>query len=516
MSWVIEASRFLVSLKPLGIDFKKETTAKSADAAVGHVLYYYLGKDRMRLQERLFRFRQEFGEDGWQKKVEEMASEIEGEWAAGEEPKPPYIPEGVPPPEPDDQLRLFEFQKTSDKTHPGAQIADQWKKTHIMKFVGIDKLREIVGDEEVTISAKLDGELVCLYYKDGQLTTVTPKGTVRVSMPATDEAAQILKQFREAAFLAEMYAVDEKGRPMSYVKSATILKSPDDGKDGQIRLSVFDIVAINGQLYDAETVEDNAKEIEDIFSKGKYVHAAPTVVGNFETIDTVWSELEEKGWEGLVVYLGDTIYKTKPILSFDMVIVAVSKSDKILDRVSAILTSFIDKEGNFRLSGEIGGGLNEADRAELMNWAERNKVMEDEDHIWVDPFKEPLIVQVEAVEVNHKKMPKMKFEDGAWIKIEDDWAGTLRFPQFVQYRDDKDPKHPDVRVEQLPVQSSLQQTLRVGASIKVVTGQTGKIIELVPRDNDSNFDIIVQWTPPLFGALNITEVHSSEIVSVWN
>jgi len=530
MAWVITAKRYLVTLRPIGINYRSETAAGSPSAAVGHVLYYYLGKSRERLQERLMRLHQELGEEGWTRKVSEMADEIVSETPMeGDVAEPPAI--DVPPPvEVDEQLRLFEFQKDSNKNHPAATAADYWKKTNTMKFVDFDKLEEIMAEGEAAISVKLDGELVALSYANGKVETVTAKGTVRSGMPPTEEAAQLLSAagIKEAIFMAEMYAVDENGRPQSYMKSSSILKNPDKAMDHLIRLSVFDVISIDGRSYEAASIQDKMKEIERIFGKGKSVHAAQTVTGTIEIARELWDQLQDKGWEGLVVHVGDKLYKTKPILSFDMVVVAVSKSQKVLDRVGAMLTALIDKEGLFRLTGEIGGGLNDEDRAELMNWAERNKVAEDDEHIWVDPFKEPLIVEVEAVEVNPKMVPKMQFKDKKWVKIEDDWGGTLRFPQFVRYREDKEPKHPDVRVEQLPLEQQakimtynlLQAYERIGPGkhIKVITGQTGRVLDLVPRSGDSgmDFDVIVEWDSPLWGEVSVCEVHPTEVVEVWD
>lgn len=508
--WVTASKKFLVSLRPIGIDYRRETTASNANKAVTNVLYYYLGKNREKLQIYIFRMRQELGEDGWDRKVSEMADEVVEEGIAEE----PAIQQEVVP---DEQLELFEFQKSVDKEHPGAAIAGAWKESHSMKFVTIDKLKDLVDDAEVTTSVKLDGELVCLYFRGEVAEVVTAKGTVRTSLPPTEEARTLLANYKEAAFMGELHVVNEKEIPQSYTKVSSALKNPDKGMDDSIRLSIFDIISIDGKTYENVDMQTKTKEIENIFGKGKFIRPATTVYGNMSEAEKLWDQLDERGWEGLVVYFGDTIYKTKPIMSFDMVVVAVVKSDKLVDRISAIVTSFIDKEGRFRLSGSIGGGMTDEERNEFKAWAERNKIMEDDEKIWVDPYKEPMIIEVEAVEVNVKKEPKLDFKDGKWVQIEDDWSGTLRFPQLERVRDDKEPKYPDARIEQLPISSSaLPVEIRPGRYLKDIHGNVGRIQPFAPREGGLGFDIVVEWTPPLFGVVEASSIHPTEIVSVWD
>jgi len=416
---------------------------------------------------------------------------------------------------------ILSFEKRIDKNHPGMAFADAWKKSLQMKFIIYDKLEELLHTEQgATISVKLDGELVALVYQHGKVEVVTNKGTVRTNMPATDEAAKLLSGHKSGVFLAELYAVDEHNIPESYMKAASVLRDPKLGVDDRIRLSVFDMISLDDKEYTEENIDTKMDVINKIFEPGKYARPAYTIKGGIQEAKNLWDQLDQRGWEGLIIHFAGDTYKVKPLLSYDMVIVAVTKSPTYIDRIGAVLTSFIDKSGRFRLNGLVGGGFNDEERVQLMEWAERNKVMEDDDRIWVDPFKEPLVVEIQAMEVNVKDRPKLEYRDGKWVEIEDDISGVLRFPQFKRFRDDKEPKYPDVRIEQLPIERmsaiEFENVLRAGNRIKTITGFTGTIQSFVPWSGDSgmDFDIIVKWDEPMFGVINICEVHPSEIVEI--
>jgi ATP-dependent DNA ligase len=414
---------------------------------------------------------------------------------------------------------VYAFEGYINKAHPATDIAHSWKLYHKMAFMDFDSLSELVGDKPATFSVKYDGELCAIYYDGGKVELVTIRGTIRTGMPPTKEAAQLLSGHKNAIFLGELYAVDEMGKPLSYMKSAAILKNPKGGNDHLLRLSVFDLYSLDGVEYESLSIEERMKEIDKIFGNGNTVHPALTVHGTMDKAEALWADLETKGWEGLVVHFGADLYKIKPIQSYDLVVMGINKS-KFVEQISAVLCAFMDKEGRFRLSGAISGGFNDEERIRLMEWAERNKIMEDNERIWVDPFKEPLIVEVEAIETNEKNRPTFEFKDKKWVKVENMLSGSLRFPQFVRERDDKEPVPADVSVEQV-VRTSMwisAATLIPGRLIKTVTGAIGQIVAISPRHGQlgpTDFDVVVQWSEPVWGKVEISEIHPTEISEVW-
>jgi hypothetical protein len=410
----------------------------------------------------------------------------------------------------------FSFTKTTEPQHPAAVIAKTWKTTNKMKFVTFDQLKEAVADQEVPFSAKMDGELVCIWHRNGKTELVTAKGTVRMGFPPTEELQKHWETKTDVVAMGELYAVDEQGRPQSYMQSASILKDPDAGQDQLIRLAIFDLIEMDGKERKDQGIMANMEIVRLITTGLKSVHPAYTTRGTINDMQGVWDDLSKRGLEGLVIHMPDgTLLKSKPIMSFDMVIVAVTKSPSLPGRVGAILTSFIDKEGRYRLNGHVGAGLSDEQRVSFMQWAQERKVREDADHIWIDPTQSP-VVEIEAVEVNPQQRPAMEFKNGMYVQVEEALCGILRFPTVKQFRTDKDPKYPDVRVEQLPMKvSSLQDRFEVGRWVRTITGHVGQIARITGQSGDSgdDFDLSIQWDPPLWG-LALSEVHPDDVTAI--
>lgn len=530
--------KFIIDLGPIGFNEKIITKAPTARSAVHNALYNLFEGDKDRLKLFVYNQKSIWGEDGWSKKVEEMADEIIYEGPppvpATEQPDievPPLVTEK---PEESDQLQLFEFIKTTEKGHPAGEAAREWKALQVMEFVEFDELKERMEGEggDAIISVKYDGELVGVYYNAGRAETVTQKGTVRTGMPVTHECAQLMsaKGYKTAILMAELYAIDQDGKPKSYMTASNILKKPEGGQDQRIRLAVFDIHSIDGKQYENEKLEDKLALITQIFSEGKYVHPIPYKRGGIAEAEEQWKTVPENHYEGLVVHMGGKIFKVKPIMSYDMAIVAVEKSSKVPDRIGALLAAFIDKDGYWRLSGAIGGGMNDHERAEFFKWAERNKVSEDEERIWVNPMAEPMIVEVTAYEVNLKEKPALKFADGKWTQVEQRMSGVLRFPQLVRLRDDKEPKYPDVRPEQLGIKSGtydeIMSQTHVGSCVEDIYGNVGRVEGML--DVESKYDdetnslvdreLIVRWDRPidLGEKVVLSTISPSMILRIWS
>jgi hypothetical protein len=454
------------------------------------------------------------GEQGYRELVDSIVQEL-----APPSPKPTPPPAVNVPPSPE-QLELFQsvmdvqaFLKDANKEHPGAKLADIWKTNKRMEFVTFEQLEDRLSATETAFSAKMDGELVCIWFENGRAELVTAKGTLRWGFPVTNEVATAVgKKYKQAAFMGELYAVDNRNRPISYMQAASMLKDPDAGYDDQLRLAVFDVMELDGKSVEDLDIMEKMDMIFKIFDGLHAVHAAYTKKGTFADIKELWNELDKRGLEGIVVHMPDgTILKSKPILSFDMVIVAVAKSTSIPGRVGAVLAAFIDKEGRYRLNGHIGTGLRDEQRIELMNMAKRIAIKEDDKYIWIDPTKSP-VIEVEAIEINPKKQPALEFRDGEYVEVEKMMCGVMRFPVLKQMRTDKDPKYPDVRIEQLPIQLEESAIFQVGMHIKSLLGHTGVIIGLVPNSGDSgkDYDIIVEWDEPVWG-VEVSEVHPTEV-----
>jgi len=295
---------------------------------------------------------------------------------------------------------------------------------------------------------------------DGQRAiTYTRGGMIRYDMPLTKEMEEMFAHngISEFTGIGEMFVVKEDGMPLSYLKAQSILRLPKNlEEESRMKMMMFDVYSINNNVIINNPLSERIQKIHTIFSKdGKYVIPAHYEENaGMAEIDNLWKKVlapEEYGYEGLVVHINDKIIKVKPILSFDMVIVAINRSRTDPGMISAVVASFMDKAGHFRFHGKIGSGFSDHDRQLLFRWAEQNKVFEDDTgQIWVNPFKHPLIAEIQGEEVSIKDGPAYKFENNNWIRIEDKLTGVVRYPVIIQFRPDKRTTPSDLRLAQIP------------------------------------------------------------------
>jgi len=65
--------------------------------------------------------------------------------------------------------------------------------------------RRRIPDGQYHISRKVDGEYTCLVWRDGEICTLNPGGTLRAGAPFLDEAAKRLKGVKSALIGGELY-----------------------------------------------------------------------------------------------------------------------------------------------------------------------------------------------------------------------------------------------------------------------------------------------------------------------
>jgi ATP-dependent DNA ligase len=410
----------------------------------------------------------------------------------------------------------FGFTKTVETNHPGADVARSWKTANRMRFMTFDQLKEQVSDQTLPFSAKMDGELVCIWHKQGKTELVTAKGTVRTSFPPTDELQKHWETKTEIVAMGELYAVDEQNIPQPSMQSASVFKDPDAGQDQLIRLAIFDLVEMDGSKLQDKSILERMEIVRLITTGLQSVHPAYTSRGTIQDMQGVWDNLEKRGLEGLVVHMPDgTLLKSKPVLDLDLVIVAVTKSPSLPGRIGAVLTALIDKTGRYRLNGMVGAGLSDDERVSFLSWARERAVREDEDKIWIDPTKSP-VVTVECAGVRPQEQPALEFKNGVYVEVEGAMSGILRSPTFQQFRPDKNPTYEDARVEQLPFKvSSLHDRIEVGKWVRTITGHTGKVTAITPSigDSGSDWDASIAWDPPLWG-IQASEVHPDDVTAI--
>jgi len=349
-------------------------------------------------------------------------------------------------------LQVFGFKKEKQKENPIVKLVNEYKERLHWKSKDYEEMKKFIEEkkEPLVVSLKVDGELVGIHFCEDQTKTYTKGGIMRTDLPVTDEVTSILKKrkYKDVIFFGELYATDEKGNPISYLKGESILQKPKNEKEEKrIRLIIFDVYSI-----DKKKVEGSYWQkftlIQNLFEKGKYVKPAATKKGRIKEFNTFWDLVQKGKYEGIVIRTNDTI-KVKPILTFDLAVIGIEVSDTHPNWMGALILAFMDKKRNFRQAGKVGTGFKEKERAEWLKWAKQNKVNgpKIKNVIWIKPKR---VVEIKAEEANKREAKVYKFEKNKYVQLNNMLSGIMRKPSFVRIRGDKSINVNDLRLEQIP------------------------------------------------------------------
>jgi len=324
------------------------------------------------------------------------------------------------------------------------------------------KIEALESIETATVSlstiamAKADGEFTLFKYEQGESFTVNRYGHYRKDFPALNEATKALKKagIQSAEILCELYAVDDKGRPVILPEFIKMAKGKQK-KLGNLHLGIFDLVAVNG----AECFQDyewKLLELDSWFEGCQLVYTLPwTRAVTREVLISFWRKaVEELGYEGLVLRTDREVVKVKPSMDVDAVIIAINKVDSTgkpvkrypEEAVSSIRVALMDKLGRLLVLGDC----TVADRGvQKALWKLHDiKVEEDSERVYVHPCA---VIQIRFTSMFHGSICEILKYDGKYQQ-----AGELKFwkmrnPRFMRFRTDKEAVYRDIRLDQVKV-----------------------------------------------------------------
>jgi len=343
-----------------------------------------------------------------------------------------------------------------DKNHPLLPVLHIYKKEWPIDAVDYKDAPKYLKGKEYLITAKIDGELSLCYYsrKKDQCYLLSKNGRVRTDLPVTNELKTLLdsKKINELVAIGELYVLEEPGRIMSYPKAISILRAPKNPEDeNKIHLMIFDVISIDGKDYLKEPIFNRINLTQKLF---KGTRISPVTIFQTKDFDKAWKKVlsEKDMWEGLVIVFEDgSRIKAKPVLTTDLAVVGVELSKKDPTRMGALQLAYMNKEGMFVFDSKVGSGFTDQERSEWLEWAEEHEVFRKGRMIYVDPFEDPKVVEVEAREIHVEEGPGMKFDkkNKKWIHVDDYPVGTLRQPTFKRVREDKQLTPEDLRITQV-------------------------------------------------------------------
>jgi hypothetical protein len=340
---------------------------------------------------------------------------------------------------------------------------------------------ERIPAAEFHVSRKIDGEFTVLVFRQGEVFTLNPGGTVRVGLPLLDEAASLLSKagVKEALIAGELYQACEDRRPRVQDVVSTAGRPAAVSDLEQLRFAAFDVISLNSSPPPA-AFRDTWQKLVKLFQAGTRVHvvesewvAKPSAVRD---LYAQWVEME--GAEGIVAR-SDVAgsFKIKPRHNLDVAVIGFSESTG--DRAGLLhdmLVAVLRREGTFHVLGRVGGGFTDEQRKDMLSDL-KDMVVDSEyaevssDHVAYQMVRPDWVAEISCLD-----LVSQNTRGGPVSRMVLDWAAnnghslyrTLRrmplasviSPQFIRRREDKQVQPVDVRIAQLAELVELPQAER--------------------------------------------------------
>lgn len=326
-----------------------------------------------------------------------------------------------------------------------------------------------VAKSRYHVSKKIDGQFALLIYKNGQVATVNPGGTVRVGLPWQKEAAKLIEKtgVSFALVAGEVYLIGEGKGERTRVHDVTrALRQPEDESHlGRIQFGVFDVLVADDTAYTA--IEEVAPVVDQWFGKGKKCHAVPSVW--METAAEVakqfdqWVEQEQA--EGIVARSDSAgTYKIKPQHTLDTVVVGFTESsDERQGMLHDLLVGVIRPDNTLHVLCRVGGGFTDDQRRDLLSDL-KDMVVESEytevnsDHVAYRMVRPEWVAEITCLDLVSQTtrggpINRMVL---SWDATEQIYRTIRRLPlasvispQFVRLRQDKQAVAADAPIRQV-------------------------------------------------------------------
>jgi len=318
-------------------------------------------------------------------------------------------------------------------------------------------IRDLQIDAGTVAMAKCDGEFSLVRYeRNGESFITNRYGHVRKDFPALNEAVEALDktELNSAEILCELYAVDDDHRPLILPNLIRFSKGREKRLDN-LHIGVWDLAKVDGKRV-SMGFDWKLQEMDSWFKGCKRVYVLPwSNVQSKAELEDFWVKWVDKfGFEGLVVRTHSDIFKVKPVLDVDAVIIAINKVDstgKPVRRyperaVSSVRVALMDEEGLFVELGDCTVADREVQSA---LWQLHDlKVSEDDKRVYVKPV---VIIQIQFTSLFQGSICRKWRVDAGYH-----FAGEMKFckmrnPRFVRFRKDKQVNPEDLRLSQIEV-----------------------------------------------------------------
>ena len=360
--------------------------------------------------------------------------------------------------------------------------------------LGRHDIERKVADAEYFVSRKIDGEFTVCVYRDGQLYSVNPGGTVRTGMPWQIEALEFLEaaNISSAMIAGELHKdieEDRRCRVHDVVSSARQPKSEDDLQ--RLHFAVFDLIEIDGETVDQPYAE-TWKKIEELFDKGNKIKPVETVkVKGRKAVKQKFDDwVDKEKAEGIVVrsdVAGN--FKIKPLHTLDAIVLGFTEStDDREGMMHDLLLGVVRDDGSIHVMCRVGGGFSDENRREMLSDL-KDMVVESEyaevnsDHVAYQMVRPEWVVEINCLDIisqNTRGGPINRMVVN-WNRDTDSYEVVRRLPlvsvispQFVRIREDKSFNRDDVRISQITNVVPVQKVEVNATELKLATSSVMK------------------------------------------
>jgi hypothetical protein len=332
------------------------------------------------------------------------------------------------------------------------------------------EIQERIPAAEFHVSRKIDGEFTVLIFRQGEVFTLNPGGTVRVGLPFLEEAAGLLSKagIKEAMIAGELYQAKDDRRPRVQDVVSTVGRPTAVAELDQLRFAAFDLISLNGSP-PPTAFRDTWQQLGKLLGSGTRAH---TVEGQWANKPAAMRDLydqwvEKEGAEGLVVRSDAAgSFKIKPRHNLDVAVIGFSESAG--DRAGLLhdmLVAVLRREGTFHVLGRVGGGFTDEQRKEMLSDLKDMTVDSEYAEVSSDHVAYQMVRPDWVAEISCLDLVSQNTRGGPVSRMVLDWHAnnghslyrTLRrmplasviSPQFVRRREDKQVQPVDVRIAQL-------------------------------------------------------------------
>lgn len=366
-------------------------------------------------------------------------------------------------------------------------VATEYRTVISRKYQNLPQsmVRQTFADESpVHCSVKYDGEQVFVYFEAEKNLCIAfnaPSGRCRIGLPylkALDEHLR-KQQINKALLVGESYIPHKQDRrtKVSDVIRATF--SGDHDSQQKLSLAIYDIIMLDGKkFFDPGTGFDkNHSQLEKLFSahEGEKFHLVREAILPAKQVADFFTETTQNDKEeGIVVrsLSNATIYKLKPLITVDAVIVGYTEGEcEGHYGVTSLLCALYDPTvKRMVILGRIGSGFTDEERVRLLEELKESKVeaplnMTDSSGRPISFVRPRLVVEIEGESLVSENSTGQAVQAQVFTyqagTSSYEFHGLCDFPmlthmRYLRPRDDKNWQDGGARPEQIGTTTNIQ------------------------------------------------------------